>query len=138
MDCPLRLIQGGVPQMITRGRGKIVNVGSVSAPPTQRYFEELQYYLRNMDMHKLIKSMVKKPIRKLKKIHILLLFTSLPTIYFMHIISKILYKLEIRTFDISVVSVVLGASRSNLGNTSLERYNTLPEWKFYKLFEAAI
>lgn len=46
--------------------------------------------------------------------------------------------MELRTFGISVISVAPGAVRSNLGNSSEATYDEMPEWKFYKTFEASI
>ncbi|XP_072990583.1 short-chain dehydrogenase RED1 [Typha latifolia] len=47
-------------------------------------------------------------------------------------------RLELHSFNISVINVVPGAVKSNLGNTSLANYNRMAEWKFYKPFEASI
>ncbi|XP_072978609.1 short-chain dehydrogenase RED1 [Typha angustifolia] len=47
-------------------------------------------------------------------------------------------RLELHSFNISVINVVPGAVKSNLGNTSLANYHRMAEWKFYKPFEASI
>lgn len=49
-----------------------------------------------------------------------------------------LSRLELRSFGITVTTVAPGAIRSNLGNSSLERYEKIADWKYYNGFESAL
>ncbi|MQL96556.1 hypothetical protein Taro_029243 [Colocasia esculenta] len=142
---PLRLIQAVVPHMVMRKKGKIVNVGSVTAlapgPWSGTYtaskaalhaltdslrftldpcFPEARYL-------KLLNQFCIVLKRKRKENHHVSLRRSFH-----------LYRLELRSFGIDVISVVPGSIRSNLGNSSTAIYNHMPEWRFYKKFESAI
>ncbi|KAJ3679451.1 hypothetical protein LUZ60_017462 [Juncus effusus] len=55
----------------------------------------------------------------------------------LHALSDTL-RLELRTFGINVITVAPGAIKSNLGNSSLAKYNEISEWKYYKKFESAL
>ncbi|KAK8930620.1 11-beta-hydroxysteroid dehydrogenase 1A [Platanthera zijinensis] len=99
---PLRLIKAVVPHMIPRRKGKIVNVGSVSALAPGPWAGT--YSASKAALHALTDTL----------------------------------RQELRPFGIQVISLVPGAVRSNLGNSSLLSYERMPEWKFYKPFEAAL
>ncbi|KAF3795311.1 NADPH-dependent 1-acyldihydroxyacetone phosphate reductase [Nymphaea thermarum] len=47
-------------------------------------------------------------------------------------------RMELKSFNIDVITVVPGGIKTNLANNSLTSYSKLPEWKFYKPFEAVI
>ncbi|KAJ1695404.1 hypothetical protein LUZ63_012102 [Rhynchospora breviuscula] len=55
----------------------------------------------------------------------------------LHALSDTL-RLELRSFGISVTTVAPGAISSNLGNSSLQTYHKIADWKFYKEFESTI
>jgi hypothetical protein len=68
------------------------------------------------------------------------LLSSLHLIYawfLLHLVLN-LFRLELCSFGISVTTVAPGAITSNLGNSSLERYNKIADWKYYKSFESAL
>lgn len=54
------------------------------------------------------------------------------------LILILLFRLELRSFGISVTTVAPGAITSNIGNSSLERYNKIADWKYYKEFDSAL
>lgn len=47
-------------------------------------------------------------------------------------------RMELKSFNIDVITVAPGGIKTNLANNSLTSYSKFPEWKFYKPFEAAI
>ncbi|KAJ4752853.1 NAD(P)-binding Rossmann-fold superfamily protein [Rhynchospora pubera] len=55
----------------------------------------------------------------------------------LHALSDTL-RLELRSFGISVTTVAPGAISSNLGHSSLQTYDKIADWKFYKEFESTI
>ncbi|KAF9608213.1 hypothetical protein IFM89_007835, partial [Coptis chinensis] len=117
---PMRLIQVVVPHMVTRKKGKIVNSGSVGALAPGPWAGA--YIASKVAFHSLIDSLsLSLQSFSRKMIYILRLSES-----------------ELRTFGIDVITVVPGAIRTNIANTSTTSYERMPEWKLYKPFNDVI
>ncbi|KAF9611526.1 hypothetical protein IFM89_032926 [Coptis chinensis] len=129
---PMRLIQAVVPHMATRRKGKIVNIGSVSALAPGPWAGA--YSASKAALHALTDSLS----------IFILIFPQFITVLsssgtnWSSVAQTYVFRLELRTFGIDVISVVPGAVKTNLATTSAARYERMPEWRLYKPFNDVI
>ncbi|MBA0805027.1 hypothetical protein Gohar_004572, partial [Gossypium harknessii] len=121
----MRLVQAVVPHMASKKKGKIVNVGSVSALAPGPWSGV--YFASKAALHALtdtLRFMSDEESAGLNPLYMSLWART--------------RRLELSHFGIDVINVVPGAVRSNIGNSAIASYNRMPEWKLYKPFEEVI
>ncbi|PPD71093.1 hypothetical protein GOBAR_DD32027 [Gossypium barbadense] len=125
MESAMRLVQAVVPHMASKKKGKIVNVGSVSALAPGPWSGV--YFASKAALHALtdtLRFMSDEESAGLNPLYMSLWARTC--------------RLELSHFGIDVINVVPGAVRSNIGNSAIASYNRMPEWKLYKPFEEVI
>ena len=118
--------------MTSRRKGKIVNVGSVAALAPGPWAGV--YSASKAAIHALSDSLrfVWAPWK------IFMCQFSAKQLVWIWRHSSGVCRVELRTYGIKVINVAPGAITSNLGNSSLTRYEQMPEWKYFKHFEASM
>ncbi|XP_010444500.1 PREDICTED: NADPH-dependent 1-acyldihydroxyacetone phosphate reductase-like [Camelina sativa] len=98
----MRMTQAVVPHMVSKKKGKIVNIGSISIMAPGPWAGV--YTASKAALHALTDTL----------------------------------RLELKPFGIDVINIVPGGIQSNIANSGLSSFNSLPELKLYKPFEEAI